>query len=272
MEVQEFQDYINKQTKRRAIKAPFMNLIRLIRFVFYQFTSDHRRIKRFKNMYKGERCFIVGNGPSLTIDDLNLLKDEHCFAFNRIFEVEDKTEWRPEFYMVFDNGVLKTIANQIPLVEAKYKFINIMGKITGLRSSDDMMFFCHYGPYRSKEFDYVKTRISKDPSRYISLNYTVACAAIEMAIFMGFDEIYLIGVDNNITKWIDRKGYAHIEEGNDYSLTSPHDILCFSYYDAVTSCYQCYMNYAKENGITINNCTRGGKLEVFPRKKLEQII
>ena len=28
-------------------------------------------LKSFKNKYEGHRCFIIGNGPSLNIDDLN---------------------------------------------------------------------------------------------------------------------------------------------------------------------------------------------------------
>ena len=272
MEVQELQKYIRTLTLKRTIKAPFMNLLRIFRYLIYQRSEDHNQIKKFKDIHVGERCFIVGNGPSLTISDLNLIENEHCFGFNRIFEVYDKTNWRPEFYMVLDNGVLKTIADQIEGIDAKYKFINIMGKLAGVKKKNNLFFFCNYGPYRRKEYDYVKKTISKDPSKYISLNYTVACAAIELAIYMGFKEIYLLGVDNNITKRIDSKGVAHIESGEDYGLTKPHDILYFSYYDAVESCYKCYKNYAEKNNIKIVNCTRGGKLEIFPRMSLEEVL
>ena len=39
---------------------------------------------QYKNRYPGQRCFILGNGPSLTINDLNWLKGEITFASNRI--------------------------------------------------------------------------------------------------------------------------------------------------------------------------------------------
>ncbi len=249
-----------------------MNCIRGVRYFLFQFSSYHRKIKKLKNKYWGESCFIVGNGPSLTIEDLNLIKREHCFAFNKIYEVFDKTDWRPEFYMVLDNGILKSISEKINSINVKYKFINIMGRFAGVNPGNNLIFFCHFGPYRAKEYNFIKKTISRDVSKYVSLNYTVACAAIEMAIYMGFKNIFLLGTDNNITKWIDKAGRAHIESGADYGVTSPHDIVYFSYYDAVTSCYECYKEYANKNGIKIINCTRGGKLEVFPRLQLEEVV
>lgn len=44
-----------------------------------------QRIEKLKNINQGKRCFIIGNGPSLKIEDLNALVDEDCFACNRIY-------------------------------------------------------------------------------------------------------------------------------------------------------------------------------------------
>ena len=32
--------------------------------------------EKIRNIYKGKRCFIIGNGPSLASQDLNKLTDE----------------------------------------------------------------------------------------------------------------------------------------------------------------------------------------------------
>ena len=55
-----------------------------------------------KNKFKNKRCFIVGNGPSLTVQDLDRLVGEDCFAANLIFKIFDKTKWRPKFYCIQD--------------------------------------------------------------------------------------------------------------------------------------------------------------------------
>lgn len=272
MDESEFQQFIDDGINKRRIKAPFMNLARLARVILYQFTFDHRKMKNIKNKYAGERCFIVGNGPSLTIDDLEKIQNEHCFGFNRIYELFDRTTWRPEFYMVLDNDVMKTVAKNIQLVDAKVKLLNIMGKTIGLQSDNNTIFFCSYGLYRVKEFRFKKKNISKDASRYVSLNYSVTAAAIEIAIFLGFKEIYILGVDNNFSRWIDENGKIHFKNIDDYKLISAHDFNYFCYQDAVNSCFECYRKYADENDIKIYNATRESNLKAYERVVLEDIL
>lgn len=49
-----------------------------------------------------ERCFIVGNGPSLTMSDLQAISEEDCFGANHIYKLFDKTSWRPKYYVLQD--------------------------------------------------------------------------------------------------------------------------------------------------------------------------
>ena len=62
-------------------------------------------MRELKDKYKGQRCFVIGNGPSLTAEDLNLLKGEVTFASNRIYKMFEQTDWRPTYYAVFDEWV-----------------------------------------------------------------------------------------------------------------------------------------------------------------------
>lgn len=273
MTEQEFQKYIDSGLRKRAIKAPVMNAVRLARLFVFRFSTDHRKLKALKDSYKGERCFIVGNGPSLTLNDLCALKNEHCFAFNRIYETYDKTDWRPEFYMVLDNDVMHTVAQNINRLDSKYKFLNIMAKTMGVKGDEKTIFFCSFGRYRVKEFNYEKKRISEDISKYVSLNYSVTGAAIETAIYMGFKEIILIGMDHNYSRYVDKDGRAHCVDGvKDYSLMSKHDFVYFPYKDALDSCFKCYRSYCEKHGIKIVNATRGGKLDVFARESLDNYL
>ena len=158
MYIAELQDYYDKKVRKRIIKAPFMNVIRLVRLCMFQFTEDHRCLKKLRGKYEGQCCFIVGNGPSLTIEDLEKIKCEHCFGFNRIYETFDKTAWRPEFYMVLDNDVMRNVAKNLEKVEAKIKLLNIMAKARGVKRDDNTIFFCSFGLYRVKETSYEKSR------------------------------------------------------------------------------------------------------------------
>ena len=53
-----------------------------------------RKLQKLKNIHKGERCFIVANGPSLTSGDLNMLYNnkEITFGMNRIYKFFEKTQ------------------------------------------------------------------------------------------------------------------------------------------------------------------------------------
>lgn len=270
MDSKEFQKYIDDGLMKRMIKAPFMNIVRVIRLAAFQFSSDHKKLKSLREKYEGETCFIVGNGPSLTVEDLEKLKDKHCFAFNRIYEIYDKTNWRPEFYMVLDNDVMRTVAKNISRLDSKFKLLNVMGKTMGIKGDNSTIFFCSYGPYKVKEFIYIKKRISEDVSKYISLNYSVTGAAIETAIYLGFKEIVFVGMDHNYSRYIDKDGVGHCDDSvKDYSLMTKHDFVYFIYKDALESCFKCYREYCESHNIRIVNATRGGKLDVFERVDLD---
>ena len=43
------------------------------------------RMLALKDTHRGQRCFIIGNGPSLKNTDLALLENEVTFGLNRIY-------------------------------------------------------------------------------------------------------------------------------------------------------------------------------------------
>ena len=70
-------------------------------------------LKGIKDSHKGERCFIVACGPSLTYADLELIKDEYTFGMNSGVLTFDKTGWRPNFYAVQDEYVFNKLQPNI---------------------------------------------------------------------------------------------------------------------------------------------------------------
>ncbi len=269
----EFNQYIKQMVRKRRIKWIPMNAQRLIRLFLFQFTADHRRLKKLRNIHQGERCYIIGNGPSLTIEDLDKLEGQTCFAFNRIYEVFPKTKWRPTYYMVLDNNAMVSTAQHLDEIDAKLRILNVMGKLRGIKPDKRTVFFCSYGLYSSKEFKFKKKHISENIARCFSLNNSVACDAIEAAIFMGFREIVLLGVDHNYSKYIDQFGNGFCDPlVQDYGLTNKHEHVSYIHKDALESSYMCYKTYCDAHGIRIVNATRGGKLSVYDRQPLEELL
>ncbi len=257
----------------RAVCLPYLKVKRMIGFKKYQNSEDSQYIKKLKNICNGERCFIIGNGPSLSGEDLNLLTNEKTFACNRIYQMYQYTKWRPTYYMVIDSSVLQKLNHEKErALEAgtvffanekaarKYKNQNahqiILKDVASIHKMKPLL-----------------SSVCEDVSQYFSIAQSVIIDALELAFYMGFKEIYLLGLDHsfpieidmNGKKYIDRGVKAHFKEDSDKSLF-------FSYKEALTKEYEICGSYAKQHGIKIINVTRGGKLEVFERDTLENVL
>ena len=80
---------------------------------------------QYKNKYIGRRCFLLGTGPSLTIEDLNRLheKREVCFGANKIFKIFNQTQWRPDIYCATDRRILSFYQDRIADLSLPQMFI-----------------------------------------------------------------------------------------------------------------------------------------------------
>lgn len=228
-----------------------------------------------KDIHKGKRCFIIGNGPSLTSADLTLLKNEYSFAANRIFYIFNKTDWRPTYYCAQDKIVIDDILNELPKIATQSKKMFLISDCyndvsPNLRSDENVLFYC--ANYVS---NYKKRIFSDTIEKSISGGGTITYASIQIAAYMGFSEIYLLGVDHNYStpsfnknNEVDSKDVkSSYFEGmpSNIKMTKPNT-------DNATLSFMKAKEYCDANGIKIANATRGGKLEVFPRIQLEEVL
>ncbi|MCR4817539.1 MAG: DUF115 domain-containing protein [Fretibacterium sp.] len=251
-------------------------------------------LRSYKNKYKGERCFIIGNGPSLCAEDLDKIKGEYSFAANRIYLIFDETEWRPTFLTLMDKPYsleyLREL-NAVP-VEMKFSTINRNAKMYPLdgaipvRIEHNAGYWIQKGSLPPFSNDAVKCVHSGMTSTYISL---------QLAVYMGFKEIVLLGVDHqykyqwsisqnirqNPEKYFDKTLRGESREmtevksdhfGTKYNKGRSIDVGGVYCTQEVTLAYLAARNYAKEHHIRIINATRGGKLEVFQRMSLEKVL
>ena len=87
--------------------------------IFGRICRPIRKLKQnyynnLKDIHKGKRGFVIGNGPSLKIEDLDNLNNEITIASNKIYlAFEEKQKWRPKFYTVADPILWPKIKNKI---------------------------------------------------------------------------------------------------------------------------------------------------------------
>ena len=238
---------------------------------YLQNRSTCHQLKKFKNIHKGARCFIIGTGPSLTTEDLELLKDEICFGSNRIFEIYPRTSWRPTYYINQDYPLLKKYVNEINELKPRAVFLPIDVKPSYGHNPLANFFVLRYNDFYPGDADF-----SENLHHYMGQGFTVTYGAIQMARYMGFSEVYLLGIDHNYSISLNEKGIPVMNEGvQDYFQGSKASNKGLDLPRVVEStvAYMTARKYADRHpGFTVYNATRGGKLEAFRRVKLEDVL
>lgn len=264
----------------RTVMYPIVSLERQWNLYKYSKSIDSEYFERQHNKYSGKRCFIIGNGPSLTPEDLDRIKDEYSFASNKIYHIFDKTSWRPSFFLCMDNNVIASEIENIKHIGTCPKYINIMASKYGREEHENIWYICPKGKFHIRQYDVQVDDLSDDISKYVAVVQTVTVIAIQIAIYMGFSEIYLLGVDNSYAKSIDKDGKLHIDRSvkSDYFAgmkPAPGEAnagISVQYIDAVNYAYELARKFAKSHGVKIFNATRGGKLEVFERVDFDTLF
>ena len=226
--------------------------------------TPYFQLDHFKDKYKGKRCFIVATGPSLQISDLDLLYEaqELCFSVNSIVTAFSKTKWRPTFYGIQDYNAYKKYLKEIRM----FPGIRFVGsEIKKYFDDKGNIYFPHCllnHNYPKQERISPILKFSGIASAIIYDGYSITYSMIQLAVFLGFKEIYLLGVDCNYSG---PKVYFNENTNKDDNIIhNSTDLMILAFEEA--------KKYCDRNCIKIVNVTRGGNLEVFPRKTLEDVI
>lgn len=226
--------------------------------------NKYSNLKRFKDIHKGGMCFIIGTGPSLRIEDLEKLKQQGVcsFSMNSIIKVYGQTEWRPNYYGIQDLHVYRTLKSCYKESDFVDTEVFYGDEIRHFPIEKGHKFYVnqlwHWNKFKKP---YYKFSIYID--RQIYEGHTVSYSLLQLAVFMGFSEIYFLGVDANYPA----TGKTHFSEFMDEDFINrtrgmgPDQIAAFEYAS----------NYLQNSGVHIYNATRGGCLEVFPRVNFDEL-
>lgn len=240
--------------------------------------DEYKWLKEYKDKYKGKRCFVICNGPSLTQEDYIRLKDEYTFGMNMIFNWFEKTGIETDFLVVQDyfsravdmqEDFEKVKKSKIVLSDHIFKKYGYDTDTCHLRVPGSM-WNMHF-PHRLQRF------MINDEGIGFAIGKSVAFLCVELACFMGFKEIYLIGSDCTFDggiKNMHASGLSgseinddKIDKAEQYMLKNKKKI-----YQGIIADYMIAKRYSKKYGISIFNATRGGALEVFPRVNLDNVL
>lgn len=225
--------------------------------------KNYLPIKGYKGKYAGKRVFITCTGPSLTIEDLEKLEGEYAFGMNSICLIHDKTDWKPDFWGCQDEHVFEKIKDTLLTTDNGQVFLPYSYK-KKYRTPSNYVYFHISGAYHLYEMIYGPryfAKFSDDSFITVYDGYSITYSIIQLAIYMGFDEIYLLGAD-----------CSYLGKQHHFIETGHYDPGYQEAAKRMLASYEMAKKYADTHGIKIYNATRGGCLELFPRVNLEDVL
>lgn len=264
--------------------------------------GDISKLKALTNKHLGERCVVIGNGPSLNDTDLSLLEGEYIFGSNGIYLLFDEVNWRPQYYASVDSRFLPDRGEEVGQLlrdnpEMTGFFPSTLEILDGSKSLvstasllpelDNRVLFwsipripagCATGSF------------SLDASRGMIQPSTVTVTLLQLAAHMGFSEIVLIGCDTSysIPKTVEMTGPVAPGQETERMLlksTEDDDANHFrpDYFgkdrewhhpkvDFMINHYKQSKEVLEAQGVRVVNSTVGGELEVFDRVPLRKAL
>lgn len=240
-------------------------LDRLVWDLSFQSFYYRKQLKKFSNLYKGKKAVIVCNGPSLKRIDFSLLQGVYTFGLNKINLLPEEFNFQPSSIVAVNPFVIEQnkifySSTSIPLFLDAVNSKRLIPK----RENINLIHSCDF-PY-----------FSRDSSFSMFQGYTVTYVALQLAYYMGFSSVAIIGIDHNYQI----EGYPNTiikSDGNDRGHFEPSyfskdqlwqlpDLKASEYYyNLANLCFQ-------EDGRKILNASIKTDLNIFPKVTLEEFI
>jgi len=220
--------------------------------------TSRRRLAALKDIHKGERCFIIGNGPSLRQTDLRKLRGESTFGLNRIYLLFPELGFTTTYFLSMNDLVISQSAGEIRALD--------MPKFVAWRTHR------FFQPTEDTNFlytTYTGPKFAKNVCGRLWEGATVTYVALQLAYHMGFSPVILVGVDHDFVT----KGNANetvTSSGEDLNHFSPNYFgkgYKWQLPDLETSerAYRMAKAAFEKADRQVLDATVGGKLDIFPK-------
>jgi hypothetical protein len=205
----------------------------------------------------------------MTMEDLDQIHNlgVKSFGCNKIFLAFKNTSWRPDYYIASDSKIVSE--TDTDTIQIPYKKMFFPRRFKKELKKGNF--------YETLEHDWLHSnKFSTNAYDGVYVRETVIIDALQIAYYMGFSKVYIIGVDFNYNmKNVDKKNLTFENgEGNyfikDYAAKG--EVLNLPHQESNILGFMAARKAFEEDGREIYNATRGGKLEVFERRDLDEVF
>jgi len=248
---------------------------------------------QFKNIYKNQTVFICATGPSINTQDLSCLIGRYAISVSSFFLhplarkiapcahvfASNHKPFRFENLDHYYSGIRKQLPPETPIFAGNLPYE--YGHLEYLSTHPQMMpKSFHLLPVKEgeclSENNFRDDRLW-DIARSVFVARTVLYHALQIAFYMGFDKIVLLGCDHDYLNDTARVANHHFySEGSGFSDANhlgqfTSERWFYEYYSRWRD-YRLMDTFCRERGVRIYNATEGGMLDVFERAKLSLLI
>ena len=221
-----------------------------------------RHLNEIHNQFRGERCVVIGNGPSLNRTDLSLIKEEYTFGMNRVYLGFEDWGFSTSFLVAVNDLVIEQSREELLALEMPtYISWHAHDILLPEGGRPDQTYFL-YTTYGGRKF-------ARHAAERLWEGATVTYVCLQLAYHMGFEEVVLIGVDHSfqttgeanqtvVSRGADPNHFRDEYFGEGFRWQLP---------DLETSekAYRLARESFEEDGRRILDGTVDGRLTVFPK-------
>ncbi len=228
--------------------------------------KNKERLESWRNRYEGQRCFVVGNGPSLCETDLSKLNGEFTFGMNRIYLAFDENDFKPSCLVSVNDLVLEQCHEDIQALDLP-KFVGWRAR-SFFDPGQDLMFL---------DTDYTPPAdFSGDATGRLFEGFTVTYVCLQLAYFMGFSKAILIGVDHNFVTQGPANAVVTSEGDDPNHFAANYFGKGFRWQlpdlEGSERAYRMAKTAYEQDGREIVDATVGGKLRIFPKADYDSLF
>jgi hypothetical protein len=164
---------------------------------------------QLKNTFNNQTCYILATGPSINEIDLSFLKNKNCISVSNFFTHTLINEINPIFHVfapqhepitreAFKNWIIDA-HNKLPSQTNLFLHSNDLNLISSYNIERNIFEYLDGGAYPI------------DISKKIPPFQTVVQIAIYLAIYLGHNKIYLLGVDHDSLLNLNKSKHFYLE-------------------------------------------------------------
>jgi len=215
---------------------------------------------------------VVGNGPSLRIEDLEALSAIPAVASNKINLLFSRTSWRPRLYTIGDSLLMHKLpaehyddVGEVLLPDVYTFMCRARSKLTWRFISDP-----------EGERKYVSGSETLAPTNGFFAGHTITCSNIQLAIWAGARRVYVIGVDHSYKSENVVTGKRSTHAGGadhfDPNYRKPGEVVNTAPIDGMERGYHYVRQLADKRGVEVINISRKTALTAFELGTVEDAV